>query len=121
MDIPSPPVTAGNVLVKVAAASVNYPDGLMVQGKYQIKSPLPFVPRVEIAGTVKAIGAGVTEVELGDRVMTFCGQGGFAEEALVEAKSVFKLSPSMDFAAAAAMPLTYGTTYHALLDRAKLQ
>lgn len=120
LDIPSPVVSAGKVLIDVAAASVNFPDGLMVQGKYQIKPELPFTPGGEVAGTVHSVGEGVTHLKPGDRVVAVCGRGGFAEQALADGSSAFLLGPKVDFATAAAMPLTYATTYHALLDRGRL-
>jgi NADPH:quinone reductase len=120
LDVPAPTVSAGKVLIEVAAASVNFPDGLMVQGKYQLKPELPFIPGGEVAGTVKSVGEGVTHIKPGDRVVSVCGIGGFAEQTLVDAGTAFRLGPTIDFVTAAAMPLTYATTYHALLDRAKL-
>jgi NADPH2:quinone reductase len=117
LDVPSPMVSAGRVLIEVAAASVNFPDGLMVQGKYQFRPELPFIPGGEVAGTVRSVGEGVTRVKPGDRVVAVCGTGGFAEQALADGSSTFLLGPKVDFASAAAMPVTYATTYHALLDR----
>jgi NADPH:quinone reductase len=120
LDVPSPVVSAGKVLIDVAAASVNFPDGLMVQGKYQIKPELPFIPGSEVAGTVNAVGEGVTHLKPGDRVVAVCGRGGFAEQALADGSAACLLGPKIEFATAAAMPLTYATTYHALLDRGRL-
>jgi NADPH2:quinone reductase len=119
-EFPDPVVSAGKVEIEVWAASVNYPDGLVVQGKYQYKPDLPFVPGYEVAGTVAAVGDGVTHVTPGDRVVAFCTIGGFAERVLAAADWVFPLGPTVEFSAAAALPLTYATTYHALLDRAKI-
>jgi NADPH2:quinone reductase len=119
-EMPTPVPGAGQVAIDVEAASVNFPDGLMVQGKYQLKPEVPFVPGAEIAGTVHSAGGGVTHVEPGDRVVAVCRMGGFAERVLADADSTFALAPTVDFATAAAMPLTYATTYHALLDRAQL-
>jgi NADPH2:quinone reductase len=119
-EMPTPVPSADQVAVDVEAASVNFPDGLMVQGKYQLKPEVPFVPGAEIAGTVHSVGAGVTHVKPGDRVVAVCRMGGFAERVLADADSTFVLAPAVDFATAAAMPLTYATTYHALLDRAQL-
>jgi NADPH2:quinone reductase len=120
LEVPAPTVVAGKVLIDVAAASVNFPDGLMVQGKYQFKPELPFTPGTEVSGTVRSTGEGVTHLKPGDRVVAVCGTGGFAEQVLANGSSTFLLGPKVDFASAAAMPLTYATTYHALLDRARL-
>ena len=120
MDVPKPAVTPGRVLVRVEAASVNYPDALLVQGKYQSKPELPFVAGSEVAGTVEAVGEGVANLNRGERALAFCGTGGFAEYVLVDADRVFPLPVHVDFAVAAAMPLVYATSYHALQDRARL-
>jgi NADPH2:quinone reductase len=120
LDVPSPTVSTGKVLIDVAAASVNFPDGLMVQGKYQVKPDLPFIPGGEVAGTVRSVGESVSRLKPGDRVVAVCMLGGFAEQAVVDASSTFLLGPKVDFASAAAMPLTYATTYYALLDRGRL-
>ncbi len=120
-DLPSPVPGKNQVLIGVSAASVNFPDGLMMQGNYQIKPPRPFVGGSEVAGVIKAVGEGVTNFKIGMRVAAFCEMGGFAEEAVANAQSTFALDDKTDAAAAAAMPMTYGTTYHALADRAKLQ
>jgi NADPH:quinone reductase len=120
LDVPPPTVSAGKVLIEVAAAAVNFPDGLMVQGKYQFKPELPFIPGGEVAGTVKSVGEGVTRVRPGDRVVAVCGLGGFAEQTLADDSSTFLLGSKVAFASAAAMSLTYATTYHALLDRGRV-
>ena len=118
----SEPVLAdGKVIVDVEAASVNYPDTLIVQGKYQHKPELPFVPGFEVAGRVAEVGNGVTHLKVGDHVAAVCGIGGFAERVVTDGNAAVKLAPSIDFATAAAMPLTYGTSYHALVDRAQLR
>jgi len=119
-EVPDPAIAPGQVLIRVAAASVNFPDGLMVQGKYQIKPELPFVGGCEVAGHVAATGEGVEHVRPGERVLAFCGRGGFAQLVLAPAAAVFAVPPPVELAAAAAMPLTYATTYHALADRAQL-
>lgn len=119
-EVPKPAVAPGGVLIRVKAASVNYPDALLVQGKYQFKPQLPFIPGCEVAGVVEALGEGVTGVKCGQRAVAFCGRGGFAEYVLVESDAVFALPDQLDFAVAAAMPLVYATGYHALLDRARL-
>lgn len=120
MDVAAPIIAPGRVLMRVEAASVNYPDALLVQGKYQGKPELPFIAGCEVAGTVDAVGEGVTHVKCGQRALAFCGRGGFAEQVLVDGGAVFALPPHVDIAAAAAMPLAYATSYHALLDRARL-
>jgi NADPH2:quinone reductase len=121
MDVPAPTVAPGRVLMRVEAASVNYPDALLVQGKYQAKPELPFIPGSEVAGTVEAVGEGITHVKSGNRALAVCGRGGFAEQVLVDGNAVFALPARVDTAAAAAMPLVYATSYHALLDRARLK
>src|SRR5579862_8740013 len=116
-DVPSPAPKAGEVVVSVKAASVNFPDVLIIQNKYQVKPPLPFSPGSELAGVVKEIGAGVTRVKPGDRVMAVTTYGAFAEEVKTQASRLVPLSGGMDFATASAFLLTYGTSDHALSDR----
>src|SRR4051812_5857480 len=120
-DLPSPKAGAGEVVVAVKAASVNFPDVLIIQNKYQFKPPLPFSPGSELAGVVKEIGPGVTNVRPGDRVIAFTTYGAFAEEVKTEAARLLPLPPGMDFVAGAAFLLTYGTSDHALRDRAALK
>ena len=120
-DIDSPVPSRGQVLIDVKAAGVNFPDVLMVQGKYQFKPPLPFAPGCELAGIVKAVGEGVTHVKPGDRALALVMHGGFAEEAVADASGVVPLPDNVDFATAASFMFTYGTSYHALKDRAALQ
>ena len=120
-DIDSPVPSRGQVLIDVKAAGVNFPDVLMVQGKYQFKPPLPFAPGCELAGVVKAVGEGVTHVKPGDRALALVMHGGFAEEAVADASGVVPLPDNVDFATAASFMFTYGTSYHALKDRAALQ
>jgi NADPH:quinone reductase len=111
----------GQVVVAVKACGVNFPDTLIIEGKYQFKPALPFSPGGEVAGIVQAIGEGVERVALGDRVIAFTGWGGFAEEVLVEAKALIPIPERMDFATASAFVMVYGTSHYALKDRAKLQ
>jgi len=111
----------GQVVVAVKFASVNFPDALMVQGKYQFKPTLPFTPGSELAGTVKAVGSGVTKVKVGQNVLVLPGRGAFAEEVIATEAQVTPLAAGIELAAAAGMPMTYGTCYHALKDRAHLQ
>ena len=120
-DVPSPDLTEGQVLISVKACGVNFPDTLIIQGKYQFKPDLPFSPGGEVSGVIKAVGDGVTNVSVGDRVIAFSTWGGFAEELAVDATRLIKMSDKMDFEKASAFILTYGTSYHALKDRANIQ
>jgi NADPH2:quinone reductase len=120
-DVESPEPGPGEVVVSVKAASVNFPDVLIIENKYQVKPPLPFSPGSELAGVVKAVGDGVTSVKPGDRVMAITGYGAFAEEVKTEARRLLAIPPGMDFATAAAFGLTYGTSDHALVDRGALR
>jgi len=120
-DVARPPVGAAEVLIAVKAAGVNYPDALMVQGKYQLKPPFPFTPGAEIAGEVLMAGEKVAHLKPGDRVVAFCGVGGFAEEVLVAAALVMPIPADMSYPLAAAFTLAYGTSWHALADRAGLK
>ncbi len=118
-ELPSPKPGPGEVVVTVKAASVNFPDVLIIQNKYQVKATPPFTPGSEFAGVVKEVGAGVTHVKPGDRVLGAGGFGGFAEECLVGAGTRLVPIPSrMDFPTAASFLLTYGTSHHALCNRA---
>ena len=119
-DLPSPRPGAGEVAVAVKAASVNFPDVLMIQNKYQFKPPLPFSPGSELAGVIKEVGDGVGGWKPGDRVMAFTTYGAFAEEVKVEANRLVRLPKGMSFDEGAAFLLTYGTSDHALRDRAAL-
>ncbi len=120
-EMPTPEPEAGEVRVAIRAASLNFPDLLIVQNKYQMKPPLPFVPGSEYAGVVEAVGDGVTHVKTGDAVAAFGGTGGFGTHAIVSAALVMPLPPGFDFDDAAAFVLTYGTSHHALVDRAQLK
>jgi NADPH2:quinone reductase len=111
----------GQVAIKVEAAGVNFPDVLIIQNKYQFKPELPFTPGGELAGTITAVGAGVSGFREGDRVIAFVGQGAFAQQVTVPVKSLMPMSPGMDFDIAAAITLTYGTSHHAVVDRAQLK
>ncbi|HLI71058.1 MAG TPA: NADPH:quinone oxidoreductase family protein [Ktedonobacteraceae bacterium] len=111
----------GQVVVKVRACGVNFPDTLIIQGKYQFKPEMPFSPGGEVAGVVKEIGEGVEQVHVGDRVIAFTGWGGFAEEVLTDAKILIPIPEQMDFVTASAFVMAYGTSHYALKDRAKLQ
>jgi len=120
-DVPSPKPGPGEVVVAIKAASVNFPDVLIIQNKYQVKPPLPFSPGSELAGVVKEIGADVKNVKPGDKVIAFTTFGAFAEEVKTEAARLLPMPEGMGFDAAASFILTYGTTDHALRDRAQLK
>ena len=120
-DLPSPRAGAGEVVISVRAASGNFPDVLIIENKYQFKPPLPFSPGSELSGVVKEVGAGVEGFKPGDRVMAFTTYGAFAEEVKTEANRLVRMPPGMDFESAAAFLLTYGTSDHALRDRAALK
>lgn len=112
---------AGEVVIDVKAAGVNFPDVLIIQGKYQVKPALPFTPGNELAGVVAQVGEGVSHVKVGDKVIAFVAQGAFAEQAVAPAAAVMPMPPGMDFDTAAAITLTYGTSHHAVVDRAQLK
>lgn len=120
-DVPAPQAKPGFAVVAVKAVGVNFPDVLMIQDKYQFKPPRPFAPGGEVAGIVKSVGEGVTHVKPGDRVLGNTGWGGMAEELALEAARLVKIPDSMPFDEAAAFIMTYGTSWHALKDRAQLQ
>lgn len=120
-DVPSPKPDAGQVVISVKAAGVNFPDLLMIQNKYQFRPPLPFSPGGEVAGIVKELGAGVTNVKVGDRVIASTGFGGYAEETVAPAARCIQFPSNMDFVQASAFVMTYGTSHHALKDRAVLK
>lgn len=120
-DVPEFHAEPGKVVVSVKACGVNFPDTLIIQNKYQFKPPLPFAPGGEVAGVVKEVGEGVKHVKVGDSVIAFTGSGGFAEEVLAEAGRVIPMPKEMDFVIASAFVMTYGTSLHALKDRAQLQ
>jgi len=120
-DLPSPKPGAGEVVVSIKAASVNFPDVLIIQNKYQFKPPLPFSPGSELAGVVKEVGPGVTNVKIGDKVIAFVTFGAFAEEVKTEAVRLLPLPEGMSYEEGASFILTYGTTDHALRDRAQMK
>jgi NADPH:quinone reductase len=118
---PTPQPAAGEVLINVHAASLNFPDLLTVQNKYQIKPPLPFVPGSEFSGIVQAVGDGVRHVKAGDAVASIGAAGGFATQACVPASQIIPLPPGFDLDDGAAFVFTYGTAHHALIDRGALR
>ena len=120
-EMPTPVPKAGEVLIAIRAASLNFPDLLTVQNKYQFKPPLPFVPGSEYAGVVEAVGEGVRHLKVGDPVAAIGSSGGFGTHACVAAAGVMPLPPGFAFDDASAFVMTYGTTHHALLDRAELK
>ncbi len=111
----------GQVVLSVKACGVNFPDTLIIQGQYQFKPPMPFSPGGEVAGVVKAVGDGVEGVHIGDRVIASTGWGGFAEEVLTDTTRLIPMPDGVDFPTASAFVMTYGTSYHALKDRANLK
>jgi NADPH2:quinone reductase len=120
-ELPTPQPAAGQIRVAIKAASLNFPDLLIVQNKYQMKPPLPFVPGTEFAGVVDAVGDGVTGFRVGDAVAAFAGTGGFATHACIPATLAMPLPPGFAFEDAAAFICTYATSHHALIDRGALQ
>ncbi len=120
-ELPTPAPKAQEVLVKIEAASLNFPDLLIVQNKYQMKPPLPFVPGSEYAGTVEAVGEGVTHLKVGQRVACLSGTGGFATHAIAPSALCMPLPPGFPAVDAAAFIMIYATSWHALIDRAQLK
>ena len=120
-ELPTPEPEVGEVRIAIEAASLNFPDLLIVQGKYQAKPPLPFVPGSEFAGRIEAVGAGVTHLKPGDAVATIGSTGGFATHAVVKASQVMPLPPGFAIGDGAAFAFTYGTSHHALIDRGQLR
>src|ERR1700743_609826 len=120
-EVPSPVPSAGQVLISVKACGVNFPDALMIQDKYQFKPALPFSPGGEVAGGVKSVRDGVTNVKVGGRVCVSIGNGGMAEEALADARRCMIVPENVGFDVASSFMITYGTTWHALKDRAALK
>ncbi|WP_233266852.1 NADPH:quinone oxidoreductase family protein [Tomitella fengzijianii] len=119
-EIPDPEPGPGQVVIDVRAAGVNFPDVLLAAGKYQTRPELPFTPGSEVAGEVTRVGAGVQGLEPGTRVAAFCGMGGYAEQAAVDAWRVFPIPDAMPYTDAAGFSVTYGTSYHGLVDKAGL-
>lgn len=120
-DLPAPNTGPGQVMIDVHAAGVNFADILMIAGQYQEKPGLPFVPGLEVAGTVRAIGPGVKRLGPRQRVMAVLDHGGFAEQAVAREADVFPIPDEMDFATAAGFPIAYGTAYGALRWRADMR
>ena len=120
-ELPTPEPKAGEVLVEIKAASLNFPDLLIVQNKYQMKPPLPFVPGSEYAGVVRAVGEGVTHLQVGQNVASLTGTGGFGSHVIAPAAACLPLPGDFPLVDAAAFIMTYATSFHALMDRAQLQ
>ena len=120
-EVEDPTAEKGQVVVDVEACAVNFPDVLIIQNLYQFKPPLPFSPGAEIAGVVRAVGAGVEGVRVGDRVFASPGWGGLAEQIAVDARSLIPIPDGIDFVPASAFLYAYGTSHYALEDRGRLQ
>ena len=121
LDVALPEPGPKQVRVRVAAAGVNFPDVLIIQKKYQVQPTLPFSPGAEIAGTITALGSEVKGLSVGMAVAALCGTGGFAEECIVDAALCMPLPANVTMPLAASLVLAYGTSWHALRDRAALQ
>ncbi|WP_144603594.1 NADPH:quinone oxidoreductase family protein [Algoriphagus algorifonticola] len=120
-DLSDPKAAAKQIVIQVEACGVNFPDVLIIQNKYQFKPELPFSPGGEVAGKVIEVGEGVKQFKLGDSVLALCGWGGFAEKVAVDIDRVFPLPPGLPAEIAATTLYTYGTSFHALKDRAQLK
>lgn len=119
LDTPKP--GPGQVLIDIAAAGLNFPDTLVIAGKYQEKHEVPFIPGGEASGTISAVGEGVEHLKVGQRVIAMTRIGAFAEQALAPIQAVLPMPDEMEFTTGAGFVTTYGTSYHALKQRAKLQ
>ncbi len=120
-EIPSQPVGAKEVRVKIHACSVNFPETLIIQGLYQFKPDLPFTPGSDIAGEITEVGSEVQHYKVGDKVFGLVPIGGYAEEVVAHSKQVFPLPPGMDYKIGSSFMMAYGTSYHALKQRADIQ
>lgn len=120
-EVSSPVIKKNEVLLDVHAAGINFPDTLIIEGKYQFKPPFPFSPGGEAAGVISAVGEKVTHLKAGDRVMALTGWGSCAEQVAVPAYNILPMPEGMDFITAAAFSMTYGTAMHALKQRGALQ
>ena len=120
-ELPDPQPGPGELLIRVRAAAINFPDVLIIEDKYQLKPPRPFAPGGELAGEVEALGEGVEGWSVGDRIIAVTGFGALAEKVVIPARSAFRLPDERSFQEGAALLLTYATSIHALLDRGKLQ
>lgn len=120
-DVPEPAVSSGQVLIEVHACGLNFPDVLIIQGRYQARPELPFSPGAEVAGTIAAVGDGIEGLEVGARVLAGTSWGGLAERIAVDAGRVVPIPDEMDFVTASGFQLVYGTAYHALKQRGRLE
>ncbi len=120
-DVPDPTPGPGELLLRVRACSINYPDVLIIEDKYQLKPPRPFAPGSEVAGEIEAVGEGVSGWKSGDRVIAATGFGGLAEKVVIPVARAIPLPPERSFAEGSALLLTYATAIHALIDRGRLQ
>lgn len=120
-EIPWPVVAPGKVVIEVKACGVNFPDTLIIEGKYQFKPDFPFSPGGEVAGIVREVGESVGHLKPGDNVFALTGWGGFAEGVLADAAKTFLMPDGMDYTTAASLVYTYGTSYHALKQRAQVR
>jgi NADPH:quinone reductase-like Zn-dependent oxidoreductase len=120
-ELPDPEAGPGQLLVRVKACAINYPDVLIIEDKYQFKPPRPFAPGGEIAGIVEAVGEGVSGWSAGDRLIAMLGHGGLAEKVVVNAATALRLPEERSFEEGSALILTYATSIHALLDRGRLK
>src|SRR5690242_12242149 len=120
-EVPPPPIRPGTVRIAIHAAGVNFADTLLISGQYQDRPPLPFIPGMEVAGVISELGAGVSTLKLGDRVLASVGRGAYAEEVVVEADSAHPFPAAMDFVTAAAFPVAYSTSHGAFAWRGRLR
>jgi NADPH:quinone reductase-like Zn-dependent oxidoreductase len=120
-ELPDPELGPGQLLVRVKACAINYPDVLIIEDKYQFKPPRPFAPGGEVAGVVERVGEGVTGWSEGDRLIAMIGHGGLAEKVVVQAATALPLPEGRSFEDGSALVLTYATSIHALLDRGRLE
>lgn len=120
-DVNEPIIQDESVIINVKSVGVNFPDGLLVQGKYQLKPDTPFIPGMEVAGEIIKIGPSVSNLKIGDRVAALSQLSGYAEQAVVQEKSVFKIPSKMSFDDSCALLCAYGTSHYALKQRANLK
>ena len=120
-NVEKPTIQDKSVIINVKSVGVNFPDGLLVQGKYQLKPETPFIPGMEVAGEIITVGSSVKNFQIGDRVAALSQLSGYAEQAVVQEKSVFKIPTKMSFDDSCALLCAYGTSHYALKQRAQLQ
>ncbi|GBL03221.1 NADPH:quinone oxidoreductase family protein [Glaciecola sp. KUL10] len=120
-EVPSPEIKKGHVLIEVSAAGVNFPDSLLVEGLYQMKPDLPFIPGSEVAGVIKEVGEGVAHLKIGQKVIGLCMLGGYAQEVLVPATHVLPIPDQIPLDEAAGLVTAHATAHHALKQRASIK